>query len=212
MRIDSINQDIPFIRKDNFRLLFDNIKDRSYDQNVKNWLKSGKIIALKRGLYIFKTYWDKCPNKDEYLRYLSSIVYCPSYVSKETVLAGYGMMTEAVYGISAVTEKIPRTFNSKMCVFGYSKIKSSLFCGFTEHFFADAKYYAASKSKALFDYLYFYKRRIKILDRKSVAEMRINFQQMDSSDWRELETYLDRAGSIKLDKMYRLIKDIYVKQ
>lgn len=211
MRIANINQDIPFIRKDNFRLLSDEIKDSSYDQNIKNWLKSGKIIALKRGLYIFKTYRDKCPNKDEYLRYLSSVVYYPSYVSKETVLAGYGMMTEAVYGISAVTDKIPRTFNSEAGVFGYSKIKSSLFCGFNECFFAGAKYYTASKSKALFDYLYFYKRRMQILNPENLKETRINFQQMDSSDWREFESYLDKARSVKLNKMYKLIKDIYGK-
>lgn len=211
MRITDVNQDIPFIRKDNFRLLFDDIKDGSYDQNIKNWLKTGKIIALKRGVYIFKSYWDKCLNKDEYLRYLSSVVYYPSYVSRETVLAGYGMMAEAVYGVSAITDKIPRAFNSDIGVFGYSKIKSSLFCGFNERFFGEAKYLVASKSKALFDYLYFYKRRLKILDSGSVEETRINFQQMDSSDWKEFEVYLDQARSTKLNKMYKLIKDIYVK-
>jgi len=209
MRITDINQDIPFIRKDNFRLLFGGIKDNSYDQNIKNWLKTGKIMALKRGVYIFKSYWDKCPNKDEYLRYLSSVVYYPSYVSKETVLAGYGMMTEAIYGVSAVTDKITRTFNSDVGVFGYSKIKSSLFCGFNERFFGGAKYLAASKSKALFDYLYFYKRRIKRLNSQCVEETRINFQQMDPSDWNEFEIYLDKAHSTKLNKIYKLIKDLY---
>jgi hypothetical protein len=209
MRIADVNQDIPFVRKDNFRLIFGGIKDNSYDQNIKNWLKAGKIIALKRGLYIFKSYWDKCPNKDEYLRYLSAVVYSPSYVSKETVLAGYGMMTEAVYGISAVTDKIPRTFNSDIGVFGYSKIKNSLFCGFDERFFGQAKYFVASKSKALFDYLYFYKRRLRKPDAGNIDEMRINFQQMSPSDWRELEVYLESARSAKLDRIYKLIKELY---
>jgi len=143
------------------------------------------------------------------LWYLSSVVYYPSCVSKETVLAGYGMMTEAVHGVSAVTSKIPRTFNSDIGIFGYSKIKSPLFCGFSERFFGEAKYLVASKSKALFDYLYFYKRRIKKLNSKCVEETRINFQQMDSSDWREFEGYLGKARSIKLDKLYKLIRDIY---
>lgn len=50
MIINKINQEIPFIRKDNFRLLFEQIKDNSYNQNIKNWLKTKKIISLKRGL------------------------------------------------------------------------------------------------------------------------------------------------------------------
>lgn len=209
MRINAVNQDMPYIRKDNFRLLFSGIKDASYDQNVKNWLKTGKIIALKRGLYIFKSYWERCPNKDEYLRYLSSVVYYPSYVSRETVLAGYGMMTEAVNGISAVTDKIPRVFNSAICVFGYSKIKPSLFCGFNERSFGAAKYSVASKSKALFDYLYFYKRRMPSINSGNIEELRLNFQQMDPADWREFEGYLDQAGSLKLKKMYKHIRVIY---
>ena len=210
MIIDKINQEIPFIRKGNFRILFEDIKDNSYNQNIKNWLKTGKIISLKRGLYIFSSYWNKCQNKDEYLNYLSSILYSPSYVSKETVLAKYGMLTESVYGISAISLKTFRVFSSDIAIFSYSKIKESLFMGFVEQSYVNNKYYIATKSKALFDYLYFYKRKMKIVDKYAVEELRINFERMNTIDWREFEKFLAIAKSIKLEKIYKIIKKEYV--
>ena len=209
MIINKVNQEIPFIRKDNFRILFEGIRDNSYNQNIKNWLKTEKIISLKRGLYIFSSYWNKCQTKDEYLNYLSSVIYYPSYVSKETVLARYGMLTEAVYGISAVSLKTSRIFSSKIARFGYSKIKESLFTGFVEQYFLNNKYYIATKSKALFDYLYFYKRKMKIVNEHTVNELRINFENMKNNDWQEFEGYLEISGSVKLEKIYKIIKKEY---
>ena len=209
MIIDKINQEIPFIRKDNFRILFKNIKDNSYNQNIKNWLKTGKIISLKRGFYIFSSYWNKCQNKDEYLNYLSSVLYYPSYVSKETVLARYGMLTESVYGISAISLKTFRVFSSDIAIFSYSKIKESLFVGFIEQSFINNKYYIATRSKALFDYLYFYKRKMKIVDEYAIEELRINFEQMKTDDWQEFERYLVIAKNTKLEKIYKIIKKEY---
>jgi hypothetical protein len=209
MIFNKIKQDMPFIRKDNFRLLFPEIQDNSYSQNIKYWIKNKNIIPLKRGLYIFSGYWDKCRLKDEYLYYLSSIIYFPSYISKETVLARYGMLTETVYGVSAVTNKTFRSFSNEISSFTYSKIKNDLFIGFNEAYFLNNKYYIASKSKALFDYLYFYKRKLTKINIKSVEELRINFDKMTQTDWKEFESYLDIAKSNKLNRMYKIIKNIY---
>ncbi|MFH0924243.1 MAG: hypothetical protein V1872_01200 [bacterium] len=210
MILDKINQEAPFVRKDNFQLLFKEIRDNSFDQNIKNWLKSDKIIALKRGFYIFSRYWDRCQDKDGYLNYLSSVLYYPSYISKETVLARYGMLTEAVYGISAVGLKTSRAFSSRITIFNYSKIKESLFTGFGEQYFLNNRYYIATKSKALFDYLYFYKRKIKRVNRHMVDELRINFEEMKKSDWEEFEGYLGISRSLKLEKIYKIIGAEYV--
>lgn len=203
-------KEMPFVRKDNFRLLFQNIKDNSYNQNIKNWLKSGRLISLKRGLYIFSDYWERCQDKDRYLDFLSSIIYYPSYISKETILARYGMLTEAVYGISAVALKSGRTFLSDIALFGYSKIKAPLFTGFTEQYYLNNKYFVATKSKALFDYLYFYKRKLITINKKNIEELRINFKQMNTQDWLEFEEYLKIAKSTKLNKIYRTIRKNYV--
>lgn len=206
MKINKINSNIPFIKKENFRLFFPENTENSYNQNIKYWLKTSKIIALKRGIYIFPQFWEKCPDKNAYLCYLASILYFPSYVSKETVLAKYGMLSEAVYGISSVTTKTPRSFSSKISFFGYSKIKTSLFLGFSKVSFANYNYYIASKSKALFDYLYFYKRKLSRINKNTIEELRLNFDNMQDNDWQEFEKYLDLAKSKKLNLIYKNIK------
>ena len=209
MILEKIDHNLPFIRKDNFRILFPGIKDSSFNQNIKNWLKKGELIALKRGLYVFNDYWEKSTDKDGYLNYLSSIIYGPSYISKETALARYGMLAEAVYGISAVTVKTTRTFNPSLGVFTYSNIKPALYTGFGEQNYIGNKYYVASKSKALFDYLYFYKRKVSQVNRKCIEELRINFELMQKKDWDEYEKYLKLANSRKMDKLYHLIREEY---
>lgn len=209
MIIDKIDQNMPFVRKNNFRLLFPDIKESSFDQDIKNWLGKGKLIALKRGLYVFSSYWDKCQDKDGYLNYLSLIIYGPSYISRETVLAREGMLGEAVYGISAISSKTSRTFVSKIGLFSYSKIKPELFSGFKEQYFFGNKYYVATLAKALFDYLYYYKRELKEINEQIIGELRINFEVMTRQDWREFEKYLKIASSKKLKAIYAVIKEKY---
>lgn len=206
MQFSKIVKEAPFICKDNFRLLFPEIKDGSYDQNIKNWIKAKKIIALKRGLYVFADYWQKHQAADEYLNYLSSILYAPSYVSMETVLAKYGMLTEAVFGISSVTVKAGRRFAADIALFTYSSIKDPLFMGFMEDKFLDYPYYIATKSKALFDFLYFFKRRTKAINQKTIDELRINIDKMGKSDWKEFEKYLSIADDAKLNKIYQILR------
>jgi hypothetical protein len=82
--------------------------------------------------------------------------------------------------------------------------------GFVEQSFINSKYYIATKSKALFDYLYFYKRKMKIVDEYAVEELRINFERMKTIDWREFEKYLAIAKSTKLEKIYKIIRKEYV--
>ncbi|MFH1684309.1 MAG: hypothetical protein ABIA67_05465 [Candidatus Margulisiibacteriota bacterium] len=209
MILEKIDHKLPFIRKDNFRILFPEIKDSSFNQNIKNWLKKGELIALKRGLYVFNDYWEKCPDKDGCLNYLSSIIYGPSYISKETALARHGMLAEAVYGLSSVTVKTTRTFSSSLGIFTYSNIKPVLYTGFGEQNYIGNKYYVASKSKALFDYLYFYKRKISQVNRKCVEEFRLKFELMQKEDWAEYVKYLKLADSRKMDKLYHLIREEY---
>ena len=207
MRFADLDTNSPFIRKDNLRLLFSKIKDNSYSQNIKNWIKSRKLIPLKRGLYVLAAYWEKCQDKDRYLDYLSSIIYYPSYVSKETTLARYGMLSETVFGISAVSLKTSRSFSAQIALFSYTNIKESLFTGFQAQYYGKNRYYAATKSKALFDYLYFYKRKMPAVNLSAIQALRLNLGTMTNSDWEEFQKYLAGAKSVKMDKLYKLIRE-----
>ncbi|MFC1496400.1 hypothetical protein ACFL52_03190 [Candidatus Margulisiibacteriota bacterium] len=197
---------LPYIIKDNFSLLFPDIKPASFDQNIKNWLKKGELIKLKRGLYILNDYFSNCNNKEDYLYFLSSLLCSPSYISRETVLSRYGILSEAVYGIASVTLKTTRSFNSKIAVFNFSKIKESLFTGFTENIFQGKKYYLATKAKAFFDYLYFAKRSLQQVNRKTVAELRLNLEPLSKNDWQEFDRYLRISKSEKIRRIYAVLR------
>lgn len=197
---------LPYLKKDNFALLFPNIKPASFDQNIKNWLKSGEIIKLKRGFYLSRQYWEKCADKEEYLYFLSSLLCSPSYISKETVLARSGILSEAVFGVSAVTDKGTKNYSSAVANFSYAKIKRELFIGYSEKKLGDKSYFIAGKSKALFDYLYFHKRLLHRVNARAVEELRLNTETLSPDDWREFEKYLRLANSEKMRRIYRLLR------
>lgn len=199
-------EELPYIKRNNIKLLFEEIKDSSFGQNIKNWLKTGKLIKLKRGLYISSNYYQNCKNKEEYLAFLSSLLAYPSYISKETVLNQYGILTESVFGFSAITQGNTKNFITKVGNFSFSHIKKELFTGYKEQDFNGKKYYIASLAKALFDYLYFIKRNIKRINKAAVAELRLNLENISIKDWLEFEGYIKIAQSEKLRRIYKILR------
>lgn len=108
---------------------------------LHQWKKSGDLVALKRGTYMFS---DSKPPAFEIARNL----YSPSYFSLEYALNFYGIMPETVFEYTLVTPKATRCFLTPMGVFTYQKIKKEAFCGF------DPETLMAEKEKALVDYFY----------------------------------------------------------
>ncbi len=197
---------LPYIRRENFKLLFEGIKDSSFGQNIKNWLRTGKLIRLKRGLYISSEYYQNIINKEEYSAFLSSLLVSPSYISKETILNRYGILTESVFGFSSVTQGNTKNFITKVGNFSFSHIKKELFLGYKEQEFNGKKYYAATLAKALFDYLYFIKRNLKRINKTAVSELRINLENISEKDWLEFEGYLKISRSEKLRRIYKILR------
>lgn len=111
---------------------FDNVGNVPFDINVLSSLfpscshitekaralvDSGKIIRLKKGLYVTS---EKETGKP-YNRFLiSNHIYGPSYVSQSTALRYYGLIPERVHMIQAVTTKHSRDFETPLGLFRYS--------------------------------------------------------------------------------------------
>lgn len=210
MKQIQLPKNIPIITKTNIKLLFPNISIFTFDQNIKNWLKSGRLLALKKGLYVFGDYLDDNKKESLYLEWLANQIYQPSYLSKEYMLQKYGVLTEAVYVFTSVSQKTSRSFNNKLGSFNYYSIQPKLFVGWKAISYGDKIVYVASRSKALFDYLYFYKRVLFFINEKQIEGLRLNLDEYDKKDWQEFEQYLSVAKSTKLNKIYKLIKKVYV--
>jgi hypothetical protein len=179
------------------------------DYNIKFWLKTKKLISLKNGLYIFTENYQKEPDKDFLLEYISNYLLKPSYLSFEYILAKYQLLTEAVYGITAATNKTTKEYNNRLGAFRYYSLKPELFTGYKTIYKNNKPIYEASKAKALFDYLYIYFFRNKSINEKTVKELRINWELITKKDFKEILKYAKISKNKRIIRVFELIKKIY---
>lgn len=165
--------------------------------------KAGKVIRLKKGIYVSKDYIDKVEKSGRistYLEFLVCILYIPSYISLDYILYKYNILTEVPVNFTAVTKKKTASFSNNFGGFFYHKIKPQLFRGYETIKENEFVIFWATKAKALFDYLYF--RKNSIVDKNSADELRLNLKEFGKKDKEELKRYIKVEGSKKMEKIY----------
>lgn len=177
--------------------------------NLKYWLKTGKLILLKRGFYILKERWQKELNKEAYLEYLANRIYQPSYLSSEYIMAKYSLLTEAVWGISSMTTKTTKTYKNKLGKFSYYSLSPALFEGYEAKKFYSATVFIAKKEKAVFDYLYLRFLKTTPINQKTIEELRINWENVSKTEFEKIKKYAKKSKSRRVDKVISLIERIY---
>lgn len=108
---------------------------------LHQWKKSGDLVALKRGLYMF-------PHATVTTAEIAKNLYSPCYFSLEYALSLYGVMPEAVFEYTLVTPKATRRFETPAGIFSYRTISREAFTGF------DSDTLMADNEKALVDWFY----------------------------------------------------------
>lgn len=179
-------------------------KNKNYIKIILSRLKKrGKIIRLKRGIYASRDYLEKLARKNansDFAELVSNIIYQPSYLSLEYVLAEHGALTESLKNITAVSSNKTAEFSNEPGYFIYHKIKPVLFAGFKVENKNGFSVLKASKDKALFDYLYF---RKNILDnREAAGELRLNLEMFTKKDRAEIKKYIKIEGSKKMEEIF----------
>ncbi|HBH45925.1 MAG: hypothetical protein A2445_00120 [Candidatus Jacksonbacteria bacterium RIFOXYC2_FULL_44_29] len=168
------------------------------------YAKNGKIIRLKKGLYVTKEYIDNLEKKGRlsyYLDFLIGVLYEPSYLSLEFVLYRHNLLTDVPYNFTAVTKNKTAVFTNKFGNFLYYKIKDSLFCGFELVKEGNFTFLRATKAKALFDFLYLRKNILPV--REAVKELRLNVENLSRADIKELKKYVTVEGSKKMKEIIK---------
>lgn len=189
----------PYLTKIELSLLLKK-KRKNLDKKVSQLMRNEVLIPLKRGLYTSRIFYLK--NKENIEEYLSNIIYYPSYLSLEYVLAKEGIIPEAVFSYTCVTLKTTRRFVNKLGQFSYKKIKEKLFTGFYQKdYLEDYKIKIATKAKALFDFLYF--KSFKSLN--GIDDLRINWENVGDKDLQEFLNYVNLSESRKMRKIYKFI-------
>ncbi len=161
--------------------------------------KIGKIVSLKKGVYVSERYILNHLSQLEmtfYHEFVANILCQPSYLSLEYVLAENNLLTEMPSNFTSMTTKTTAHFSNQFGSFFYHKIKKELFCGFTIIKKGEFTIYKATKAKALFDFLYL--RKNSIASKSAAEELRLNLDNFNTTDKKELEHYIKMTGSKKM--------------
>jgi len=158
---------------------------------LHQWVRSGELVSLKRGLYAFS---DRDMSKTEIARAL----YSPCYISLEYTLNVYGLIPDVPFSMTLVTPKATRIFDTPYGRFEYRKIKQEAFFGF------DPETLIAEREKALLDYLYLNSKQL-VPEPAYWRELRLD--NLDDIDFGKAEHFAQRFGSKKLMKLLRGVKE-----
>ncbi len=179
------------------------------DANIKYWIKTGKLIVIKKGKYILKERFAKLESGDSLLEYIAGQIVQPSYLSVEYVLAKYQILSESVQTVTSVTTKKTKAIKNDLGSFQYYSISEKLFTGYKTRKKGELIYAEATKSKALFDFLYF--RFLKEFDisEEAIGNLRLNWENISLSEFKKAEAYLKFINSKRMREVFNLIKDKY---
>ena len=124
---------------------------------------------------------------------LANFIYQPSYVSLESALSFYGIITGFPYRITSISIKPTKLIEVGQKEYIYSRIEKSLFWGYTKL----DNFLIAEKEKALLDYIYF---GIKGLRNLSFDEM--DFSEIDKN---KLAGYTKKINNRRVTKVIKSI-------
>ena len=181
------------------------LSDNSLYTNIKRWIKSGRLVQLKNGMYVTDIFLSTLPDKTPYAEFIANKLREPSYLSTEYVLQKYGVLTEAVYGYTSVTLKSKIMYQNNLATFSYNNISKKLFTGYVIKTYGKFSIFEATKAKALFDYLYLKLFRVTNVTKELLESFRLNLDELTKPDFKELSRYCEITG---IDKFLTLVKII----
>jgi predicted transcriptional regulator of viral defense system len=147
---------LPYFTIEGFRQITGNaaIDDARARVALSRWVKAGHLIALKKGIYMHRRFYEQHRQEAAFAPVVSAILLPQSYLSLEYVLQQASILTEITYPVTAITIKNTRTIVNHLGTFVYRHIQPDLYFGFQIMEAYGVPYAQAPAAKALFDYLY----------------------------------------------------------
>ncbi len=168
-------------------------------KQLSRWVKSGKILQLRRGLYtLAKPYSNVTPQPFT----IANQLLAPSYVSLQSALAYYALIPEAVPHVTSVTSrKRTQTFTTPLGQFSYRSLQPDLFSGFRLAEMNPTQWaYLARPEKALFDLIYLTPKGEQPAFLKS-----LRLQNMDLLDLKWMQNFAEEISKPKLVRAVKLL-------
>lgn len=201
---------IPFFTIEGFRQVWEDqhLTSQYVQTALYRWMKTGKIVRLKKGLYITRGFFEQHVGDEDFLPAMSAVMLPQSYVSLEYVLQRNSILTEVTYPITAITQKNTRTITNTLGTFNYRHIKSELHTGFTVKNYLGIPFSTASLAKALFDFLYLrpFGAILYNPEYDLVEDLRLNLSEFSSEDQEEFAKYVVQSRQRKMERIYENIR------
>lgn len=176
------------------------------------WVKAGHLIALKRGVYMHRRFYERHRQETAFSAVVSAILLPQSYLSLEYVLQQHEILTELTYPITAITIKNTRSIVNSLGTFTYRHIQPDLYQGFRILEAYGIPYAQASVAKALFDYLYLRPLPADLapLHYNLAEELRLNLDEFSPDERAEFIDTIANIGMVKMGhmKMRRILKNL----
>lgn len=162
-------------------------------RQLDRWVKSGKIIRLRREVYLLnKPYRDSHPHP--FLT--ANLLRRSSYVSLQSALSYYGMIPEHVPVVTSVTGGRPEEVHTLLGKFEFRHVLSRNFFGFGEKEVAvNQTAWIATPEKALADLLY-------LTPRSDQADY-LDGLRLDVPSSFDKEALMNAAGIMRSSKVRR---------
>jgi len=156
-------KEIPLFSLNELGSLFGTENRQTLYKKVQRLEKSGILKKLMKGKYRFLL-------KEASDFTTANFLYQPSYISMESALSFYSIITGFPYQITSITIKKPKRFTIDEKDYSYSQISADLFWGWEKK----ENFLIATPEKALLDYVYFAQRGLRGLDWEEIDTTGLN--------------------------------------
>ena len=119
---------------------------------LSRWVKAGKLLQLRRGLYAFAPAWRKV---EPHPFVIANAMHRGSYVSLQAALAYYAAIPEHVPTVTSVGPGRPEVVRNLLGTFALNHVAGSMLFGYSRIEVAPRQFaFVASPEKALLDLVY----------------------------------------------------------
>ena len=174
-------------------LLSGNVTARQVRLQLSRWTKAGRLLQLRRGLYVPASPWRKV---EPHPFLVANRLHRGSFVSLQSALAWYGLIPEHVPVVTSVGPGRPETIQTPLGGFQFSHLSEKLRFGYMKIEVAPKQFaFIALPEKALLDLVYLTPGAD---SPEYLAELRL--QNLTVIDRSKLEELAWRSGKSKLTR------------
>lgn len=187
----------------------DTFADGTIQTTLYRWMKAGKIIQLKKGVYMTHRFFELHRVDADFAPMVSAILIPQSYVSLEYILQRNAILTEITHPVTAITFKQTRIFTNKLGTFSYRHIKPDFYQGFTFSEYMGIPIAKATLAKALFDFFYFrpWQRSRGLTGCNLAEDLRLNLEDFSEKDRVEFATFVESSKSMKMTQILKNLRE-----